>query len=81
MFHVLVGEMTITLQDVAIILNLRIDGSTVIGTCVFDVAELCGELLVVIPLADALIGSAISIWWLCDQLSTPAPDVDEVALE
>ena len=24
---------------------------------------------------------AISIRWLCDQLSTPTPDVDEVALE
>ena len=33
------------------------------------------------PLAHALGGSAISIWWLCDQLSTPAPDADEVALE
>ena len=42
-FHVSVGEMTITLQDVAIILGLRIDGLTVIGTCVFDLAELCGS--------------------------------------
>ena len=77
----LVGEMTITLQDVAIILGLRIDGPAVIRTCVFDVAELCGELLGVTLPADALRGSAISIRWLCDQLSTPAPDADEVALE
>ena len=46
--------------------------------CVFDVAELCRELLGVIPPADVLNGSAISIRWLCDQLSTPAPDVDEI---
>ena len=46
--------------------------------CVFDVAELCRELLGVIPPADVLNGSFISIRWLCDQLSTPAPDVDEV---
>ena len=78
MFHVLVGDMTITLQDVAIILGLYIDGPVVIGTCVFDVAELCGEL---IGPVDALKGSAISIRWLCDQLSTPAPDADEVALK
>ena len=26
-------------------------------------------------------GSAISIRWLCDQLSTPTPDADEVTLE
>ena len=31
--------------------------------------------------ADALRGSAISIRWLCDQLSTPAPDAYEVTLE
>ena len=80
-FHVPVGEMTITLQDVAIILGLRIDGSAVTGTCVFDVAELCGELLGFTPLVDALRGSVISIRWLCDQLSTLAPDADEVALE
>ena len=72
-FHVPVGEMTITLQDV----GLRIDGPAVIRTCVFNVAELCGELLCVTPPADALRGSAISIRWLCDQLSTPAPDADD----
>ena len=80
-FHVPVGEMTITLQDVTIILGLRIDGPVVTGTCVLDVAELCGELLGVTPPADALKGYAISIRWLCDQLSTLAPDADEVALE
>ena len=47
----------------------------------FDVAELCGELLGLTPPADALSGSAISIRWLCDQLSTSAPDADEVTLE
>ena len=62
MFHVPVGEMTITLQDVAIILGLRIDGPTVTGTCVLDVAELCRDLLGVTPPADALRGSAISMW-------------------
>ena len=35
-FHVPVGEMTITLQDVAILLGLRIHGPAVTGTCVFD---------------------------------------------
>ena len=80
-FHVPVGEMTITLQDVAIILGLRIDGPAVTGTCVLDVTELCGELLDVTPPADALRGSAISIRWLCDQLSTLALDADEVTLE
>ena len=80
-FHVPVGEMTITLQDVAIILGLRIDGPAVTRTCVLDVAELCGELLGVTPPFDALRGSAISIQWLCQQLSTLRPDVDDVDLE
>ena len=73
--------MTITLQDVAIILGLRIHGPVVTGMGVFDVVELCGELLGVTPPTDALRGSSISIWWLCDQLSTLAPEVDEVTLE
>ena len=47
----------------------------------FDVAELCGELLGVTPPADALRRFAISIRWLCDQLSTLAPDANEVTLE
>ena len=80
-FHVPVGEMTITLQDVAILLGLRIHGPAVTGTCVFDVAALCEELLGVIPPADAIRGSTISLRWLCSQLSTPPPDVDEVTLE
>ena len=80
-FHIPVGEMKITLQDVAIILGLLIDILVVTGTCVLDVAELCMDLLGVTPPAHALRGSAISIRWLCDQLSTLAPDVDEVTLE
>ena len=76
-----VGEITIRLQDVAIVLGLSIDGPVVTGKCVSDVAELCRELLGITPPADALKGSTISIRWLCDQLSTPTPDADEVALE
>ena len=43
--------------------------------------ELCGELLGVTPPPDALKGSVISIRWLCDQLSTPTADADEIAVE
>ena len=73
--------MTITLQDVAIILSLRIHGPTVTDTYVFNVEVLCEELLGVIPPADAIRGATISLWWLCSQLSTPPPDVDEVTIE
>ena len=80
-FHLPIEEMMITLQDVAIILGLRTDGPAITGTCVFDVAELCGELLNVTLPTYALRGSSISIRWLCDQLSTPTPDTYEVTLE
>ena len=46
-----------------------------------DVAKLCGELLGVTPPADALRGLTIYIRWLCQQLSTPGADADEVDLE
>ena len=71
----------IMLQDVAIILGLCIHGPTVTRRCVFNVAELCGELLGVTPPVDALRGSTISIRWLCDQLSNPTPEAYEVTLE
>ena len=80
-FYLQVGEMTTTLQDVAIILRLHIDEPTVTETCVFNAAELYNELLGVTPPAGALKGCSISIRWLCDQLSTPTPEVDEVNLE
>ena len=76
--YVPIGEMTITLQEVVIILSLRIDRLVVTRTRVFDVAKLCRELLGVTPPADALRGSIISIRWLCDHLSTPSPGADEV---
>ena len=80
-FHVPVRDMTITLQDVVIILRLHIHRLAVTGTSVLDVAELCGELVGVTPPTDALRGSSISIRWLCDQFSTPAPNANEVTLE
>ena len=48
-FHLPVEEMTIKLQDVTIILSLRIHGPPVTGTCDFDMSLLCQELLGVIP--------------------------------
>ena len=80
-FPALVGEMTITLQNVDIILSLHIDGPSVTGTCVFDVAGLCWELIGVTPPTDALRGSAISSGGYVTSYPPPAPDAYEVALE
>ena len=73
--------MTITLQDVTIILGLRIHGPLVISTCDFDVSSLCQELLGVIPPPIKLRGSVVSTRWLSQQLSTLAIDTDVVTLE
>ena len=73
--------MSITLQDVAIILGLRIHGPLVTGTCDFGVSLLCQELLGVIPSPTEIRGSAISTRWLSQQLLTPPIDADEVTLE
>ena len=73
--------MAFKLHDVTIILSLRINRPTFIRTCGLDVVELCEELLNVTPSVDALRGSAICMQWLCDQLSTPTSNADEVTLE
>ena len=73
--------MTIILQDVVIILGLRIHGPSVTGTCDFDVSSLCQELLGVIPSPTELRGSSISTHWLSQQLLTPPIEADEVTLE
>ena len=73
--------MTFTLQDVTIILGLRIHGPPVTGTCDFDVSSLCQELVGVIPPLIELQGSIVLTRWLSQHLSTPLTDVDEVILE
>ena len=80
-FHLLVGEMSITLQDVAIILGLRIHGPSVTGTCDFDVSLLCQELIGVIPSPTKIRGSSISTCWLSQQLLTPPIEAYEVTLK
>ena len=80
-FHLPVGEMTFTLQDVTIIPGLRIHGPPAIGTCDFDVLSLCPELVGVIPPLIELRGFAVSTQWLSQHLSNPLADADEVILE
>lgn len=69
-FHLLVGECTITLEDVAIQLGLRADGKPIIGPTQFDWKDMCYTYLdVVPPKGDAIVGSMIKLKWLCDNMS------------
>ena len=80
-FHLLVGEMTITLQGVAIILGLHIHGPPLTGTCDLDWSLLCQVLLRAIPPPSKIKGSVISTQWLSQQFSTPSIETNDVTLE
>uniref|UniRef100_A0A2N9I3F0 Aminotransferase-like plant mobile domain-containing protein n=1 Tax=Fagus sylvatica TaxID=28930 RepID=A0A2N9I3F0_FAGSY len=55
-FHLPLGEMTITLQDMEVMLGLPVDGRPVVRSTVLKWPDLCGELLGVIPPLDKLDG-------------------------
>ncbi|RVW88638.1 Serine/threonine-protein phosphatase 7 long form-like [Vitis vinifera] len=73
--------MTVTLQDVAMILGLRIHGPPITGTCDIDWSLLCSELLGVVPPPSQIRGSSISARWLREQFSYPPAGVDDVILQ
>ncbi|RVX16716.1 Serine/threonine-protein phosphatase 7 long form-like [Vitis vinifera] len=63
-FHLPIGEMTVTLQDVAMILGLCIHGPPITGTCDIDWSLLCSDLLRDVPPPSQIRGSSISARWL-----------------
>ena len=80
-FHLPVGNMTITLQDVAIILRLHIHGLPITRTYDIDWSLLCYELVSVTPPTSEIKGSTIPTRWLCHQFSHPPIDSNDVTLE
>ncbi|XP_027338102.1 protein MAIN-LIKE 2-like [Abrus precatorius] len=60
-FHLSPGECTITLQDVAILLGLRIDGRPVIATTGGNWAQIVEDHLGIRPGADAFVGSFLKM--------------------
>jgi len=63
-FHMICRECTITLQDVSVLLGLRVDESPLIGPTNLDWANLCEELLGVRPQKCELQGSVVKLSWL-----------------
>ncbi|KAH1254751.1 Serine/threonine-protein phosphatase 7 long form [Glycine max] len=68
-FHLRCEEATITLQDVSVLLGLRIDGTPLIGSTNLDWADLCEELLGVRPQEGELEGSVVKLSWLAHHFS------------
>ena len=73
-FHLPHGEMTITLQDVEVILGIPIDGEVLIGPTSLDWRQECTDLLgFTIPLSNTtvLTGQRILIKWLLEHIALP----------
>ncbi|XP_018437685.2 serine/threonine-protein phosphatase 7 long form homolog [Raphanus sativus] len=80
-FHLPAGEITVTLQDVNILLGLRVDGPAVTGSTKNNWADLCEDLLGLRPGPGDLHGSHVSLAWLRDNFRNLPADPDEETLK
>lgn len=86
-FHLVVGEATITLEDVAVLTGLRVHGDAVIGSTAYEWSGLVEELLGVKPEVDeetqkpVLVGSGLTLSWLRRNFSHLSPDADDLTVQ
>ncbi|XP_028236611.1 serine/threonine-protein phosphatase 7 long form homolog [Glycine soja] len=73
-FHFPWGECTITLEDVALHLGIRVDGRVVTRPSFLHWDELCHELLGKVPPENARKGAALKLTWLLSMLRASLPE-------
>lgn len=80
-FHLAVGEATITLQDVAVLLGLRVHGRAVTGRSDYIWPELVHELLGITPPAGVLSSASLSLTWLRTHFAHLPADADDTTVQ
>ncbi|CAN0927210.1 Protein MAIN-LIKE 2 [Linum grandiflorum] len=80
-FHFTVGEMTVTLGDVALLLGLAIDGKPVIGTTHTACAAVCERLLGRAPESNYASGGMVKLSWLKEFFSQCCDDSPDEVVE
>jgi hypothetical protein len=75
------SEMTITLQDVSVMLGLPVDGEVLVGTIDLNWSKLCLQLLGVSPPPNNLDGSRLNMKWLQDTFGVLPNNANEVIVQ
>lgn len=63
-FHLTVGEMTITLKDVALLLGLPVEGEPVLGVTYTSCSKVCERFLGKVPESGYTSGGMVKLSWL-----------------
>ncbi|KAE8668718.1 thymidine kinase-like [Hibiscus syriacus] len=80
-FHFTVGEMTVTLQDVAFLLGLAIDGKPVIGITYTTCGTVCEKYLGKVPDSTYASGGMVKLSWLKEFFSQCPEDASIEEIE
>jgi len=70
MFHLPVGECRITLESVALQLDLCVNGRLVTSATYYDWEQMCAKYIGVVPPKNALVGSKLKLKWLKENMLT-----------
>ena len=79
-FYLPQGECTITLQDIAMLIGLPVDGDVVISSTCLDWRRVCYSLLGLTPGDTDIDGQRLHLTWLSQSFPTLAPDADEESI-